>query len=182
MIDASGKAITDFYLIADKLREYLTDKKIEQKRWKDVDTQEEIRKILNKLRQQERFLLPWKKRRALDTAKKIFTQISDNTNDNTRKEKVHRLLRLMDTTYESENFVDFDHFAELLLFIFLPAIDEKRNKQKRRRKIFTLKDLNYKDVQISNDKLDELFENCQYADSLDELIASCIIAVSKSKD
>jgi hypothetical protein len=73
--------------------------------------------------------------------------------------------------------LDFDHFADLWLAILLPALDKKRGDRKRRRKIMTLNDLTHRDVTLSKEKMLEIYENCKYANTLDELIASCIIAV-----
>jgi len=53
--------------------------------------------------------------------------------------------------------------------------------QARRRKIYTLGDLNVHNVTIITERLDWLLEICQYSSTLDEMVSACIIGTSKPK-
>ncbi len=181
-IDANGQSITDFNEISEKLKKYLGNKDIIQRRWDEVNTPKEIQEIVYRLRKQEKSILPWKKKRALKVAEKILVEYFKVTPQNQliRKRLIDKLVNLFDENVENENMIDFNHFADLWLTILLPALDKKRqNRTPRSRKIFTIKDLRLKDIEITDEKLNWLHENCQYSDTLDELIASCIIAVKK---
>ena len=180
LLDKDGQGITDFSLICEKLRVYLKNKDIIQYRWNDINTFHEIRKIVYRLRKQEKSLLPWKKRRALETGKRILEDMYKHTKQVTKKELIQKILQIFDETFDGENMIDFNHFADLWLTILLPALDEKKSKQIRKRTIITLKDLKLNDILLNDEKLNWLYENCQYSNTLDELIASCIIAVNSS--
>jgi hypothetical protein len=75
--------------------------------------------------------------------------------------------------------IDYNHFADLWLTLLLPALDEKRKNQVRQRTIITLKNIEVKDVKLDYEQLTWIYENCQYSNTLDEMIASCIIAVKQ---
>lgn len=77
--------------------------------------------------------------------------------------------------------VDLDHFADLWLTILIPELDKLKAAQTRRRKIYTLRDLNVRNVTITTERLDWLLENCQYSSTLDEMVSACIIGISKAK-
>lgn len=66
----------------------------------------------------------------------------------------------------------------LWFFVLMPALDTLKKAQKRKRRIYTLKDLRLKDVKLNEKILNYLVENSQYADTLDEIVASCIIGIS----
>jgi hypothetical protein len=180
-IDERNKAYTDFAEIAGKLKEYLKPKEIIQRRWNEVDTGNEINKLIRKLRQQERNLLPWKKKRALTVAKKILKQMFDVVPERQieKRKTILTVLEFLDPSPEAEDFIDYDHFAQLWLTILIPVLDRLRNTRKRKRTIITLKDLSFKDIKLTIEDLKRLIENCQYTNTLDEIIASCIIGVVK---
>lgn len=179
-IDEKNKAFTDFAEIAGKLKEYLKPKEIIQRRWNEVDTGNEIKKIIRKLRQQERELLPWKKKRALVVGQKILKQMFDTIPEKQKEKKaiISMVLDLFNPQTEAEDFIDYDHFAELWLSLLIPVLDKLRNTRKRKRTILTLKDLSIKEVKLTNENLEWLIENCRYAHTLDEIIAACIIAIA----
>ena len=89
------------------------------------------------------------------------------------------VLDLFNPQLEAEDFIDYDHFAELWLSLLIPVLDKLRNTRKRKRTIITLKDLSTKEVKLTNENLEWLIENCRYAHTLDEIIAACIIGVAK---
>lgn len=179
-IDEKNKSHTDFADITGKLKSYLGGAKIIQRKWKDVNTQEEMRKLMHKLRKQEKELLPWKKRRALQVAQNLLLELlSRKTIKQSTRERIARLQKLFITETDGEEYVDFSHFADLWLSILIPALDEMKSTRRRKRKILTLKDLKLKNVRPLESKLDWLLTNCQYSNTLDEMISSCIIAVTK---
>lgn len=181
LIDDRGIPTTDFAVIAERLTEYLKGKEITQKKWSDVNPDEEIRKLVHKLRKHEKSLLPPKKQRALKIGEK-FTRAFLNSipaKETEARELLNNLLVLFNENNHDESVVDFNHFAELWFEILLPALDERRSELKRRSTIITMRDLTLNDLELTIPKLSELYERCQYANSLDEIIASCIIAVRK---
>jgi superfamily II DNA or RNA helicase len=180
-IDDRNKAFTDFAEIAAKLKEYLNPKEIIQRRWNDVDTGNEIKKIVWKLRQQEKELLPWKKKRALFVGQRILKQMLDALpkNQHGNGNLISSVLHLFNQNTEAEEFIDYDHFSELWLSLLIPVLDKLRNTRKRKRTIITLRDLTVKDVKLTNENLEWLLENCRYANTLDEIIAACIIGIAK---
>ncbi len=178
-IDEKNQAYTDFSEITKKLKSYLGNKEIVEKRWREVDTGNEIKKIIRRLRTQERKLLPWKKKRALAVGEKILHQNLESLpkKENEKRAKILQLLSLYNPDPEVDDFIDYDHFAELWLSLLVPALDNVRKNRIRKRKIITLKDLSMKDVNLSVKELEWLLENCKYANTLDEIIASCIIGI-----
>lgn len=182
LIDEKNKLHTDFGEIAEKLRKYLDKKVIKQRRWEDVNTEDETKKIVRKLRSHEKELLPWKKKRALKIGKIILTQsIEKKIFTNTALQKAVLLVSLFDPDPDTGEFVDFDHFADLWLNILLPRLDALKKNVQRRRKLYTLEDLSIKNVKLEEKQLDWLIENCQYANTLEEMIAACIIGISSAE-
>ena len=181
LIDKSGKAHTDFSDISLKLQDYLSQsQEIVQRKWNQVDTNGEIRRLTRLLQTNEKDLLSWKKKRALQVGQKLLKHFYDlSLQKRGKKTVIHRLLSLYDPDKDSDEILDLDHFADLWLKILLPALDKKRERLKYRRRILTLRDLTPNDVYLSKKKLTELYENCRYASTLDELVAACIIAVPK---
>jgi superfamily II DNA/RNA helicase len=180
-IDENNKALTDFSEITEKLKMYLDKKKIEQRKWNEVDTGEEIKKIMRKLRLQEKNLLPEKKKRTLAIAEKILRALFDKGtgNNESRKELIRNIITLFNPESNDDSIIDYDKFAEMWLTIFQPALDSKRNSQIRKRKVITLRDLTFKDVKLDEKTLQHIYDSCQVATTLDEMIASCIIAIKR---
>jgi superfamily II DNA or RNA helicase len=180
-IDDKNNAFTDFSEITEKLKIYLDKTKIEQRKWEEVSTTEVINDVIKKLKRKERDLLPNKKKRALKVAKEILEQLKKNEtkqSDN-RKEIIYELISLFKPHSNDDSIIDYDRFAEMWLTILQPALDEKRILQKRKRKIISLQDLTYTDVNLDDKTLLAIYESCQVATTLDEMIASCIIAIKK---
>ena len=181
LIDDKGVPTTDFAIIAERLTEYIKGKEIIQKKWSEVNPDEEIRKLVHKLRKHERSLLPPKKQRALKLGEK-FTRAFLNSipaKETESRQLLNDILILFNENNHEESVVDFNHFAELWFEVLLPALDKRRSELKRRSTIITMRDLSLSDLELTIPKLSELYERCQYANSLDEIIASCIIAVRK---
>jgi hypothetical protein len=181
-IDERNKTYTDFGEITNKLKQYLGGQSIVNRSWNQVNPDKEIKTILYKLRSIERSLLPPKKRRALEIGQKCLINLEANpkTTENLRR-LARKLLGLFNSETESDDWIDYNHLAELWLSILLPALDKKRSEKIRNKWMLTLSDLKEKDVNLSESQLLEMLDNCQYASTLDELIASCIISIPKSQ-
>lgn len=120
--------------------------------------------------------------RALEVGEKILRQYCDKIFRKAEiKLKAERLIALFRSESDLEEYIDFDHFADLWLSLLVPALDKLKGIQTRRRKIYTLRDLNQKNVKLTEDSLDWLLESCQYSNTLDEMISSCIIGIPASK-
>lgn len=181
-IDENNKGYTDFSEITEKLKLYLAKENIIQRKWKEVNTALTIKQIIHKLRKQEKALLPWKKRRALEQGEKILTHYTSTVfKSDEDKLNAERLLTLFNPESEDDNYVDLDQFADLWLDILIPELDKLKAPKTRRRKIYTLKDLTYRNVKLKSEHLVWLLENCQYSNTLDEMISACIIGLTKSK-
>lgn len=179
-IDEKNRPFTDFAEITNKLKMYLGKNTIIQRRWKQVNTQKEMKKLMHKLRKQEKALLPWKKRRALEVGELIVKEIL--VRRSARKpivEKATKLLNLFNSEIETEENVDFDHFATLWLSILIPALDEMKKAKVRKRKILTLKNVKLKNIKLDEKLMEWLLINCQYSTTLDQMISACIIGVTK---
>lgn len=180
-IDERNKGYTDFSEITEKLKFYLAKKNIIQRSWKEVDATLAIKQIIYKLRKQEKALLPWKKRRALEQGEKILNHYSAKVFKSDKDtQNAKRLLNLFNAESDEENYVDLDQFADLWLDILMTELDKLRATKTRRRKIYTLKDLNYRNVKLSIQQVEWLLDNCQYSNTLDEMISACIIGIVKN--
>lgn len=180
LIDEKGKGHTDFSEITNKLKTYLINDNIIQRKWNEVDTASQMTKIIQKLRREEKNLLPWKKKRALEKGESILTKYRDSITTLADKQKCEKLIKLFDPNADEE-YVDLDHFADLWLTILIPELDKLRAIQTKRRKIYTLRDLNIRNVTITTERLDWLLENCQYSSTLDEMVSACIIGIFRPK-
>lgn len=183
-IDEKNKAFTDFSEITEKLKIYLDKKKIVQRKWKEVDTSDEIKNVIRKLRMKEKDSLPNKKKRALVVAEKILNSYieKDTSKSGIRRELLVNIIKLFKSESSDGSIIDYDRFAEMWLAILQPVLDLKRKSQLRKRKIITLRDLTYKDVKLSNATLNSIYEGCQVATALDEMISSCIIAIKPASN
>jgi superfamily II DNA or RNA helicase len=180
LIDEKNKGYTDFSEISERLKSYLCKGNIIQRKWKEFDTSITIKEIIHRLRKQEKALLPWKKRRALEKGEKILNHYATNVfKSDTDKVNAKRLLDLFKIDSVDDNYVDLDQFANLWLDILIPELDKLKAEKTRIRKIYTLRDLSHKNVTINSDHLIWLLENCQYSNTLDEMISSCIIGLGK---
>ncbi|MGK9119062.1 SNF2-related protein [Olivibacter jilunii] len=179
-IDERNKGYTDFSKISDKLKLYLGRANIIQRKWKEIDATFTIKQIIHKLRRQEKALLPWKKRRALEQGEKILKHyVSTVFKSNVDKLNAERILTLFNPESEDDNYVDLDQFADLWLDILIPELDKLKAQQTRRRKIYTLRDLSYRNVKVNSEHLVWLLENCQYSNTLDEMVSACIVGIRR---
>lgn len=177
-IDEKNHGHTDFSEIAHLLKKRLSKKEVIQRKWSEVDAPEEIRKIVYKLRSQELALLPPKKQRALTVGHKILKKKFELSTDVLSKGKMEKLLTFFaDNKSHHDDYIDYNHFADLWIQLLVPALDLLKENQKKKTKILTLTDLTENHLELSEENLDWLLDNSQYASTLDEIIAACIIGV-----
>jgi homoserine trans-succinylase len=179
-IDERNNGYTDFAEITQKLKAYLNGNTITQRKWADVDMGNQMKRIVALLRRQEKKLLPWKKKRALNIAEGLLKQrIERKLFEGDEKEKAEKLLTFFKTEFDTDDFIDFDHFADLWLTILIPALDTLKRAKTQKRKIYTLRDLNIKNTPLTGERLDWILANCHFANTLDEMISACIIGIDK---
>jgi superfamily II DNA or RNA helicase len=182
LIDGKNKGYTDFSEISEILKQYLSKGKVIQRRWKEVYTPEIMRQVMYRLRSQENELLPWKKRRALERGEKILRHYLTNIfKSEADKGNAEKILTLFNPESADDNYVDLDQFADLWLSILLPELDKLKAEKTRKRKIYTLRDLNHQNVTLHSDQLTWLLDNSQYSNTLDEMVAACIIGISDKR-
>jgi hypothetical protein len=115
----------------------------------------------------------------LEQSEKILKYFIPTFKSERDKLNAERLLTLFNPESEDANYVDLDQFADLWLDILIPELDKLKAPKTKRRKIYTLKDLTHKNVKLNSEHLVWLLENCQYSNTLDEMIAACIIGISQ---
>ena len=96
-------------------------------------------------------------------------------------QKIEKVLLLFDSEPDAEEYVDLDHFSDLWLAILIPELDNLKRTVSRKRKIYTLHDLNASNVKLTANQVDWVLENCQYSNTLDEMISACIIGIAKQQ-
>lgn len=177
-IDDAGKASTDFSEISELLRFHLQKPTLKQEKW-TTETNEYLIAAVKGLRRKEIELLPYKKKRALDIAKKTLQYYFDREKNLERKKLIKAVTDIFNIENSSDYILDFNHFADLWLEILQPLLDKKRKAQIRKRKVISLRDIKPKELTLSTETLQWLLESCQYNNNLDEMIVSCIIAINK---
>lgn len=178
-IDDTGKASTDFAEISELLRMHLQKPTLKQEKW-TTETNEYLIAAVRKLRRKEIELLPYKKKRALDIAKKTLDYFFTHEKKLERKKLIKDVLEIFNIDNASDYILDFNHFADLWLEILQPVLDKKRKAQLRKRKVISLRDIKPKELSLSTETLQWLLDSCQYNNNLDEMIVSCIIAIKKT--
>jgi len=179
-IDANGKASTDFSEISDLLRFHLKESTIKQEKW-TLESNQYLLQAVKKLRRKELELLPYKKKRALSIAKATLNYFFEKEKNLDKKRLIKLVSDIFNIDNSSDYILDFNHFADLWLEILQPVLDKKRKAQIRKRKVISLRDIKPKDIILSKETLQWLFDSCQYNSNLDEMIVSCIVAFKRDK-
>ncbi|MEM8937884.1 MAG: SNF2-related protein [Bacteroidota bacterium] len=168
------KIYTEFPEICDKLRENIVDVS-ESKEWNDIY----LKKYIGILKTKEIELLPPKKRRALHVAKVLLEKkIRGRKDDENKKRVMRKLLRFYNTSIES---VDYESLAELWIDVLQPKLEERRDRNRIKRKVFNLNSLTLGTapsfVEFSFDELTNVLDKCPTSENINTKIASCIIGV-----
>jgi hypothetical protein len=174
-LEPGAPPLYDFVEIAQKLHEYLPLVENRRLKWK----QEILDSYLEEFREQEKLLLPEKKRRALEVAEAILKR-------KLLKEKDVAVKRLLESNHAlfkisiREDIVDFYSLSELWLEILQPHLDKIRDLPRNRRKAFNLNCLKeeWKKIKLTSTTLQHILDNCPHAESIDSKIAVCIIGLS----
>ena len=166
---------TDFPVICDLLRKYLGNKKQQRIEWNDHF----LSKYIKLLKDNELELLSPKKRRSIKVAEFVLTKRFNNKKTPIKERQViKKLLQLFD---RRESFVDFDDFSKTWITFLQPYLDEKRERNKDRRKIFNLNDLTtpyeIKKMDFDVTELIKIYEEAPVYEDIDLKIASCIVGV-----
>ena len=178
LIDENDVVHTEFPDICKELNIKLSGKPKELN-WR----QDALERFIYKMRGKERDLLPPKKKRALMVAEQILTKKFKKETDPIIQDLIKKNLDLFVLRHKGA-IVDFDHFASQWIDILQPHLDQKRTESKRRRTVYNLSSLirDHKKIELSNDLLENILENCPFTDEVDQKIASCIIGVKSLVD
>ena len=78
--------------------------------------------------------------------------------------------------------IDYERLAEEWIGILQPYLNEKREKNRRRKNIYNLTSLRneHRKIELNPETLNDIMEKMPIVESIDNKIASCIIGVSKS--
>lgn len=176
-LDSEDTLHTEFQDICDQLRNQLSNK-VEKLPWDQLA----LERFITKMRQQEVELLPHKKRRALKVAKTILQKKLNKEKDRTRKSLLRRTIGLF-ITEKRDLIVDYYEFAQQWIEILQPYLDEKRAGDKRKRKVYNLYSLerDYKRIDLSNEQLQQIIDQCPYTEQIDQKIAACIIGTASTE-
>lgn len=177
-IDDAGKTSTDFSEISELLRLHLQKPTLKQEKW-NTETNEYLVAAIKKLRRKEIDLLPHKKKRALDIAKRTLNHYFDREKDLETKKLIKSVTEIFNIDNSSDYILDFNHFADLWLQLLQPVLDKKRKARLRVRKVISLRDVKPKDITLSREILQWLLDSSQYNNNLDEMIVSCIVAFKR---
>jgi superfamily II DNA or RNA helicase len=188
-IDDADKVYTQFPDICEQLRTHLAIENIKQESW-TKETDKYLIESVKQLRRKEFYLLPNKRKRALDVAQIILDKhlkiLDLKKVQNEEKKEINRgriklinkVKELFDIDAQNEfGVVDYYLFAQEWLDIFQPVINKKRKSNRKKRYVVSLNDLNEKDILLPNEQLEKIYNSCPYTDKMDEKVAACIIGI-----
>lgn len=179
-IDSEGNIESDYSMVCSSLRNNLGKDSIKLK-WDN----EALRRFINIFKQQERQLLPPKKKRALEVAEFILTKKRDSRRHPPDSDTLQVIKNMLDLLHPSiHETVDYERLAEEWIGILQPFLLERRAQNRRKRTILNLSCLksDYNKINFDLTRLNEIIENAILADEIDSKIASCIIGVSNVMD
>ncbi len=173
-IDDQNTIYTEFSDVCHHLR---TNIKKESKslQWNDTA----LKKYVGYLKEQERYLLPPKKKRALEVAESILERNTKRQDlSDTMKALIQSHLDLLRTN--TQFAVDFELLADEWISVLQPYLNEKRANLTRKRTVINLSSLkNDRKIIFSQDFLTELLDKAPITDNIDSKIASCIIGINQ---
>jgi superfamily II DNA or RNA helicase len=177
LLEPDGNPIFDFIEVSQKLIEYLPLTEGNRLKWR----QEILDSYLEVFRGHEKLLLPQKKRRVLELAEYVLKQKLSKEKDPNLKRLLQENIALFRISIKSE-MVDFYSLAELWLDVFQPYINRLRDLPRNRRRALNLNNLkdDWKKIDLNENTLQHIIDNCTYAETIDSKIAACIIGVSSS--
>jgi len=175
-IDSENNIHIDFPDICQQLRSHIT-KHSKGLEWKD----DVLKKYVELFKKKERDLLQPKKKRALDVAEHILTMKLKSKQLKIEQETIYKsMLNLLKPN--PKETIDYERLAEEWIGILQPYLNEKREKNRRRKNIYNLTSLRneHRKIELNPETLNDIMEKMPIVESIDNKIASCIIGVSKS--
>jgi len=177
-IDGQDNTYTEFPEICEQLRKHIQVGNIINEKW-TKETDKFLIGAVIKLKQKELYLLPNKRKRALLVAQNILEKYFDKATELHRKKLIDKLRKLFTTDHSDEHgIVDYYHFAQQWLDIFQPILNKKRKLHVKKRYTYSLNELTYKDVPLSDEQLEKIYKNCPYTETIDGKVVACIIGVA----
>lgn len=172
-IDNENNIHVDFPDICFQLRNHIT-KNSNGLEWND----EALKKYVELFKRKEKDLLQPKKKRVLEVAEHILTmKLKSKKNDVKAKLAFKEMLSLLKPN--PKDTIDYERLAEEWVSILQPYLNEKREENRRKKKIYNLSSLKseHKKIEIDIDELNNIIEKMPIVESIDNKIASCIIGV-----
>jgi len=187
-INDKNEVFNDLSEICNLLRQNLplvkdNEWKLTEEQWDDTTTKS-LNEYLIVLQAKEIDNLPNKRERALRVAKYILEKKfkkAEKDKDKDRIRIINKLLRLFEpSTIYDDYSIDYFSFSQMWLDILNPYLYEKR--QIAKRKVICLNDLkkDFETIELTNEKLNDMYENVPRTNQTWNKIAACIMGV-KSK-
>ena len=176
-IDSQEIIYSSLPKICDLLRLHLKDEEQKEKEW-DERAEQTLSLFLNKLLDQQKKLLPNKKRRALEVAEYILQKQREKNENEFKSDLYKELLScFQNPKIDEEEIVDLYTFAQQWLTILTPYVREKRYREKRN--TIGLNDLkqDYAQIELTREILEQILLSITYKKSPKYNIASCILGV-----
>jgi superfamily II DNA or RNA helicase len=175
-IDNENTVHTDFTDICDQLRGHIT-KESDGLKWNDKI----LKKYIQLFKEKEIELLPPKKKRALKVAEAILKQkLRTRSLDKESKQVFEQMLYFLKPNLKDA--IDYERLAEEWITILQPLLNQKRELNRRRKKIFNLSSLisDAKKIEFEIPMLQDIIHETHIVDDIDNKIASCIIGVKET--
>ena len=173
-IDSENKIHIDFPDICLQLRNHIT-KNSKGLEWND----DALKKYVELFKKKERDLLQPKKKRVLEVAEYILTmKLKSKEIDDAHKSIFKSMLNLLKSN--PKDAIDYERLAEEWIGILQPYLNEKREKNKRRKIRYNLISLkkDYNKIHLNISELNNIIEKTPIIDSIDNKIAACVIGVT----
>ena len=195
--ESEGTVFYDLETVTKKLREKLSNEKTEwvlEKKWIPAETDDYLNKYLKILQKNDKELLPNKKKRALEVSEVILWKIQKKLREKHKKVKsvdyyeqiqlIKELLEIYSPSDMIDNYsIDYNSFANSWLDIFVKPLDERKEKNKKWRKVFSIDDFktSYSDLNLTDDILKEILSKIKYKEKIWNNVIACIIAIPNKK-
>lgn len=184
-IDSNQKAIANLGLICQKLRDKLQKQNNWEEKW-NTTIQTQLKNYSRILHKNEKQLLPRKRRKVLEVAESIITQLYKKEKDKVREGLLREVNDLFQVNIGDEQTINFYLFSQQWFDILNEELYELRLNKKRRRQVISLNTLKkeYQKVEekLTNEKLIFIKENAPWSESLWQNIAACIIGICDKKE
>lgn len=174
-IDSENKIHIDFPDICLQLRRHIT-KKSKGLEWQDKS----LKRYIELFKKKERDLLQPKKKRALEVAEHILLSKLKYRDLSFEQKSIYTsMLNIFSSN--TSIAIDYERLADEWISLLQPYLNNKREKNKRKKQKYNLNSLKQEHKKISLDinELKDILEGLPIIDSFDNKIASCIIGISQ---